>query len=1006
MASALSAQCALVCTQNIQVSLPQTGQFSITPNFIAPTAGTYCPGPLTVTLYNAAGQALPSNTLTCAYEGQTLTATVKHTASGNQCSGTISVEDLLAPALSCPDRLINCSTDPHPSVIGTPSMNDNCTPSYNLQLQFADQVTDLPCGTQHNGQPVTKLIERTWWVTDAQGNASNCLEHIRVRGVALSDVVFPSNRDDVSAPSLSCGDDPTDLNLTGQPLIGDAPIENDGPCSMGVTHTDQIISGCSPMSYTVIRTWTVVDFCTNQILNRIQIIRVADKVAPTFSIPATLSVGTLETGCVAHVNLPAATSVSDNCSAVSIQPTWQFGSGFGPFLNVPEGTYTVTYLATDACGNTATRTLSLTVADDDPPQVICNSSLQISIGSNGTGLVNAAALNSGSWDNCGAIFLAVSRNDSVWANTVTLNCADVGQVIPVTLRVTDGGGRSNFCVVDITARDFQKPTLACPPHLTLSCLQDPTNLALTGVATATDNCVLQSIDFQNVGTLDGCNSGSITRTWSAADVSGNTRTCVQNITLTPTNTLSVSFPANLTLNTCSQIANLDPNQTGQPTLSGQACFAPSVTYTDQVFTQAPPTCFRVLRRWRVIDHCTYNPNVGTVGIWEHTQQISVTDQSAPVLSVPASITVSPNQAGCVAQVSLPAPTATDCSSNLVFSHNSPFAYSTTAGNASGLYPLGTHTVTYTVADGCGNVAAQTSTITVIDQTAPTAVCLHGLSINLASGSAVTLNPNAFNAGSSDLCTPANALTYSLQPAFVGCQHVGNQPVTLRVTDQAGNVGQCQTFVQVQDNFQVCLRHRIEGTVRTPQGVPVVGIAVQDGHGHTATTDATGHYRFDSLTAGLNYAIRPVHNGNWLNGVTTYDLVLISRHILTLEPLDSPEKMLAADANASGTITSFDIVQLRKLIMGSIDTIAGAASWRFVPQAFVFSNPMNAFESPAPAHIDVLGLDGDVSGVDFEGIKVGDLNLNADPSMPFAPGSPAQMRRVAEGAWRKLSRLVE
>jgi hypothetical protein len=59
----------------------------------------------------------------------------------------------------------------------------------------------------------------------------------------------------------------------------------------------------------------------------------------------------------------------------------------------------------------------------------------------------------------------------------------------------------------------------------------------------------------------------------------------------------------------------------------------------------------------------------------------------------------------------------------------------------------------------------------------------------------------------------------------------------------------------------------------------------------------------------------------LNGVSTFDLVLINKHILGLEPLNSPYKMIAADANNSRSITTFDIVELRKLILGIYTELA-------------------------------------------------------------------------------------
>ncbi|MFQ5445455.1 MAG: hypothetical protein ACE5FF_00840 [Saprospiraceae bacterium] len=41
---------------------------------------------------------------------------------------------------------------------------------------------------------------------------------------------------------------------------------------------------------------------------------------------------------------------------------------------------------------------------------------------------------------------------------------------------------------------------------------------------------------------------------------------------------------------------------------------------------------------------------------------------------------------------------------------------------------------------------------------------------------------------------------------------------------------------------------------------------------------------------------PVKEGDDRCGVTTYDLVLITKHILGVQPLGSPYKIIAADAN--------------------------------------------------------------------------------------------------------------
>ncbi len=68
----------------------------------------------------------------------------------------------------------------------------------------------------------------------------------------------------------------------------------------------------------------------------------------------------------------------------------------------------------------------------------------------------------------------------------------------------------------------------------------------------------------------------------------------------------------------------------------------------------------------------------------------------------------------------------------------------------------------------------------------------------------------------------------------------------------------------------------------------------------------------------------------LEGVTSYDLVQISKHILSIEPFENPFQIIAADVNNSGSITTFDIVELRKLILGIYNKLPNNSYFRYVP----------------------------------------------------------------------------
>jgi hypothetical protein len=135
----------------------------------------------------------------------------------------------------------------------------------------------------------------------------------------------------------------------------------------------------------------------------------------------------------------------------------------------------------------------------------------------------------------------------------------------------------------------------------------------------------------------------------------------------------------------------------------------------------------------------------------------------------------------------------------------------------------------------------------------------------------------------------------------------------------------------------------------------------------------------NIATATQYTITPFKNDNPLNGVTTYDLVQISKHILGLEFLPSYYSMIAADANKSGTITTFDIVEFRKLILGIYSVLPNNTSWRFVDKLYVFPAPPN---NPIGGNIPnaIVATSLPATDANFIGVKVGDVNSSATASI--------------------------
>ncbi|MBK9736814.1 MAG: hypothetical protein IPO92_18385 [Saprospiraceae bacterium] len=95
---------------------------------------------------------------------------------------------------------------------------------------------------------------------------------------------------------------------------------------------------------------------------------------------------------------------------------------------------------------------------------------------------------------------------------------------------------------------------------------------------------------------------------------------------------------------------------------------------------------------------------------------------------------------------------------------------------------------------------------------------------------------------------------------------------------------------------------------------------------TEMTDINGNYEMPILALTELEAFK---DGDDINGVSTLDLVMIQRHILGLQSLSSPYKIIAADANNDGKVTASDLTDIRKLILGITVDYPSNTSWRFL-----------------------------------------------------------------------------
>jgi len=178
---------------------------------------------------------------------------------------------------------------------------------------------------------------------------------------------------------------------------------------------------------------------------------------------------------------------------------------------------------------------------------------------------------------------------------------------------------------------------------------------------------------------------------------------------------------------------------------------------------------------------------------------------------------------------------------------------------------------------------------------------------------------------------------------------------------------------------------INGRVVTPTGTNVSnvrlglsGTVITGGMLDNTISTATG-YTLSELVGG-NYTIRPTKNYeiNKTNGVSIADALLIQAHLLGKKILNSPYKLIAADVDGSGSVTTLDILYLKRFLLGVDTTFKGNRLWAFVDSNYVFPNPASPF--PYKDSIRITGLKKTVNPCSFIGIKLGDVNNDYNASL--------------------------
>lgn len=690
---------------------------------------------------------------------------------GNQdtCHAVVTVVDDIAPDAVCIGDQTYILNGIGQYTLTAASLNngstDNCSiTQYRLKVGAGAYETSHLFDCSQTG---TFLL--TLEVTDIGGNTDVCTLNATIKDMTNPVVTAPGSF--VANCALFNPNDPGTSGGTA------SATDNCTVVSITYSTADDIITpGTCANEYSILRKWIATDASGNTGF-ALQVISIEDNTAPVWSLLTTITSETdVPTYCDGPISFDITSpgNITDACGDVSVTYTVDYPTpGFGYtditmqtplMLNTefsayfPIGTSIVTLVATDACGNTASHTVSVIIKDtqgpvftfDAPFDTICGAHYVIP---NTPG----ACSNIFTWQRPWSLFSTVddclpfgiqeqilnaagSTSNSVQTaisltNPFNYNANFPFQVFPtaqfpvgvtrVRYIATDNAmpANSSVCEFSVEVKDTQVPVLTCPPNQILSSTCPDAQIPnYTNLVQVSDNCGgnVTRIQFPSPNT-------SLSAIFGPLPVTGNS------------DTIFIRGTDGYNSDTCFFIVTL---QDGDDPIPAEVTL-PAIVDSCGMFVVFAPLAF---------DPC--NPAADTI------------------YGTPS------------AQVG-------------VFLNTDPPSYNLMPGN---------YVITWVYNDGNGNISTQPQNITVLNDIFPPVAICKSDSVNLSAGGTFMIAASQLDNGSYDQndCGPitfkfkTGATTYADSLTF-NCSQLGNNIVNFVVTDVNNNTSvPCIATIKVKD----------------------------------------------------------------------------------------------------------------------------------------------------------------------------------------------------------------
>ena len=420
-------------------------------------------------------------------------------------------------------------------------------------------------------------------------------------------------------------------------------------------------------------------------------------------------------------------------------------SPIGPFT---VGTHVITWRVTDSANNTTTAEQILSVEDTVAPQIDTPNNISVQA----TGVNTSVTLTAPPASD------VVDPNPSVTPDITGPFTIGSHNVIWTAI---DASGNTASVTQVVTVTDPGAPTLSAPANITKEAtgLSTPVNLGSVTGSDVIDGVLTATVDLPGPFIV-----GVHTVTWTVTNSRNSSTSVTQIITITDTTDPTIVAPGDKTIEATAELTSVNlGNATGTDIADASVTVSADITGPFAVGSHTIT--------WTAEDDAG---NSSTA-----TQNITVTDTTAPAITVPPSKTV--QATGANTNVDVGTASALDLVDGGV----------EVTSDSTGVFSVGTHTVTWTATDTHGNTSTAIQLITVSDSDGPSITAPANQTVEATA----TLTP--VQLGTATASDNVDGIL-TVTPDQTGPFALGSHTIIWSAIDSAGNTSTATQTIVVED----------------------------------------------------------------------------------------------------------------------------------------------------------------------------------------------------------------